>query len=173
MRAQSRGLRGARGRCDPCAACVSEEVEVRHQHAAAGCELDREAVEGCACPSWVEREVKMRRKDTHKGTDNVLIDLGFDQAEELSAKAIIAVKLNQLIRSRGSVRAGPPRNRRLTTARGVNHTPRKPLGFSIHSFDIQRIKRGALSNRRFACSEGTATGLAFEPPAATYPLGSA
>lgn len=43
----------------------------------------------------------MRRKDTHKGTDNVLIDLGFDDAEELSAKAILAVKLNELIRSRG------------------------------------------------------------------------
>ena len=43
----------------------------------------------------------MRRKDTRKGTDNVLIDLGFDDAEELSAKAILAVKLNELIRSRG------------------------------------------------------------------------
>ena len=43
----------------------------------------------------------MRRKDTHNGTDNVLIDLGFDDAEELSAKAILAVKLNELIRSRG------------------------------------------------------------------------
>ena len=43
----------------------------------------------------------MRRKDTHKGTDNVLIDLGFDDAEELSAKAILAVKLNKLIQSRG------------------------------------------------------------------------
>ena len=43
----------------------------------------------------------MRRKDTHKGTDNVLIDLGFDDAEELSAKAVLAVKLNELIRSGG------------------------------------------------------------------------
>lgn len=43
----------------------------------------------------------MRRKDTHKSTDNVLTDLGFDDAEELSAKAILAVKLNELIRSRG------------------------------------------------------------------------
>ena len=43
----------------------------------------------------------MRRKDTHKSTDNVLTDLGFDDAEELSAKAILAVKLNELIQSRG------------------------------------------------------------------------
>lgn len=39
----------------------------------------------------------MTRKKRRKGTDNVLVDLGFDDAEELSAKAILAVKLNQLI----------------------------------------------------------------------------
>jgi len=39
----------------------------------------------------------------------VLIDLGFDDAEELSAKAILAVKLNELIQSRGSVRPRSPR----------------------------------------------------------------
>ena len=43
----------------------------------------------------------MRRKDAHKSTDNVLTDLGFDDAEELSAKASLAVKLNELIQSRG------------------------------------------------------------------------
>jgi predicted XRE-type DNA-binding protein len=39
----------------------------------------------------------MRRKGQRRGTDNVLVDLGFDEAEELSAKAILAVKLNKLI----------------------------------------------------------------------------
>jgi len=39
----------------------------------------------------------MTRKKLHKGTHNVLVDLGFDDAEELSAKAILALKLNQLI----------------------------------------------------------------------------
>jgi predicted XRE-type DNA-binding protein len=43
----------------------------------------------------------MRRKDTRKGTDNVLIDLGFGDAEELSAKVILAVTLNELVQSRG------------------------------------------------------------------------
>ncbi len=43
----------------------------------------------------------MRRKESHKGTDDVLADLGFDDAEELSAKAILAIKLNELIGSRG------------------------------------------------------------------------
>lgn len=43
----------------------------------------------------------MSRKDTSQGTDNVLLDLGFDDAEELSAKAALALKLNELIEKRG------------------------------------------------------------------------
>jgi len=35
-----------------------------------------------------------------KGTGNVLVDLGFEDAEELSVKAILAMKLNQLIDQR-------------------------------------------------------------------------
>lgn len=36
-----------------------------------------------------------------QGAHNVLQDLGFDDAEELSAKAVLAVKLNELIDQRG------------------------------------------------------------------------
>lgn len=43
----------------------------------------------------------MPRKKSHRGTDDILADLGFDDAEELSAKAILAVKLNDLIEDRG------------------------------------------------------------------------
>ena len=43
----------------------------------------------------------MPRKDIDPGTDNVLADLGFDDAEELSAKTVLAVKLNTLIAQRG------------------------------------------------------------------------
>lgn len=43
----------------------------------------------------------MSRKDNPLGTDNVLMDLGFDDAEELSAKAVLASKLNSLIDKRG------------------------------------------------------------------------
>lgn len=43
----------------------------------------------------------MTRKDHLRGTDNVLVDLGFEDAEELSAKAALAVKLNELIDRRG------------------------------------------------------------------------
>ena len=43
----------------------------------------------------------MKRSDHSQGTDNVLRDLGFDDAEELSAKAALALKLNELIDHRG------------------------------------------------------------------------
>lgn len=40
-------------------------------------------------------------KRSFKGTDNVLVDLGFEDAEELTAKASLAVKLNDLVAKRG------------------------------------------------------------------------
>lgn len=43
----------------------------------------------------------MQSKYSRKGTDNVLADLEFEDAEELSAKAVLAVKLNELIEKRG------------------------------------------------------------------------
>lgn len=43
----------------------------------------------------------MTRIDHPEGTDNVLADLGFDDAEELTAKAALALKLNTLIDARG------------------------------------------------------------------------
>jgi predicted XRE-type DNA-binding protein len=43
----------------------------------------------------------MVRKRIPQGADNVLVDLGFNDAEELSAKAALAVKLNDLIDKRG------------------------------------------------------------------------
>lgn len=43
----------------------------------------------------------MKRYDRHKGTDNVLIDLGLGDAEELTAKANLAVKFNDLLDKRG------------------------------------------------------------------------
>jgi len=43
----------------------------------------------------------MIRNEQPQGTDNVLMDLGFDDAEELTAKAALALKLNTLIDQRG------------------------------------------------------------------------
>lgn len=42
-----------------------------------------------------------RKASTSKGTDNVLVDLGFEDAEELSVKASLALKFNELIDKRG------------------------------------------------------------------------
>jgi hypothetical protein len=39
----------------------------------------------------------MTRKQRTRGTDNVLVDLRFDDAEELSVKAMLAMKLNALL----------------------------------------------------------------------------
>ena len=43
----------------------------------------------------------MQSENSGSGADNVLTDLGFEDAEELSAKAVLAVKLNELIDRRG------------------------------------------------------------------------
>ena len=51
----------------------------------------------------------MTRKGQLHGTDNVLADLGFEDAEELSAKAALAVKLNDLIGRRGLSQAAAAR----------------------------------------------------------------
>ncbi len=42
----------------------------------------------------------MRSNESHKGTDNVLADLGFENAGELSTKTVLAVKINDLIDQR-------------------------------------------------------------------------
>ena len=47
----------------------------------------------------------MSRKRLLKGTDNVLADLGFEDADELSTKTVLAVKLNDLIEQRGLTQA--------------------------------------------------------------------
>ncbi|MGB4248727.1 MAG: helix-turn-helix transcriptional regulator [Pseudohongiellaceae bacterium] len=39
----------------------------------------------------------MKNSEKLSGTDNVLVDLGFDDAQELSVKAVLAVKLNDII----------------------------------------------------------------------------
>ncbi len=42
----------------------------------------------------------MAAKAKYRGTDNVLADLGFPDAEELTAKAILAKKINDIVESR-------------------------------------------------------------------------
>ena len=47
----------------------------------------------------------MARKLRTRGIDNVLVDLGFDDAEELSVKAMLAIKLNALLDAQGLTQA--------------------------------------------------------------------
>lgn len=54
----------------------------------------------------MSRKSKNARTRTPKGTDNVLADLGFEDAEELSVKATLALKLNALIDERGLSQMG-------------------------------------------------------------------
>lgn len=42
----------------------------------------------------------MQSNEIHKGTDNVLADLGFEDVGELSTKTVLAVKINDLIDQR-------------------------------------------------------------------------
>lgn len=48
----------------------------------------------------------MESKRSRKGTENVLVDLGFEDAEELTAKASLAVKFNDLVEKRGLSQTG-------------------------------------------------------------------
>jgi predicted XRE-type DNA-binding protein len=43
----------------------------------------------------------MNRKSKDRGTDNVLADLGFPDAGELTAKTILAKKINDILAGRG------------------------------------------------------------------------
>ena len=67
--------------------------------------MDREAVEGGARPIRDQQEQVTTRKHHPHGTDNVLPDLGFDDAQEPTSKAALAPKLNELLGQRGLVAA--------------------------------------------------------------------
>lgn len=47
----------------------------------------------------------MAGRKRHRATDNVLVDLGFPDAAELTAKTVLAKKINDIIASRGLIQA--------------------------------------------------------------------
>jgi len=47
----------------------------------------------------------MARKKRDRVTDNVLVDLGFSDAAELTARATLAKKINDIVTSRGLIQA--------------------------------------------------------------------
>lgn len=84
------------------AARIPEEIKVWHQDPQAGRGHDRAETEGGARTPRTQRKARMTtRKAPDRGTDNVLADLGFPDAEELAAKAILAKKINDILDSRG------------------------------------------------------------------------
>jgi len=64
-----------------------------------------EGKKGRRPPFWEGSAMTMPRKHRTRGIDNVLVDLGFDDAEELSVKAMLAMKLNALLESQGLTQA--------------------------------------------------------------------
>jgi hypothetical protein len=80
-------------------------------------------VEGSARPLRAWREVAMECKRVHKGIDNVLIDLGFEDAEEWTAKATQAVSFNELLEIRGAQLDGGGGDHRHDAAQGVIGAP--------------------------------------------------
>jgi len=79
----------------------SEEIQVLHCHTASGYGMDQETVESSTRLQRVSRRPMMNREANSQGADNVLVDLGFDDAPELTAKAALALKLNSLIDQHG------------------------------------------------------------------------
>lgn len=71
----------------------------------------------------------MQAKRDHKGTRNVLADLGFDDAEDLSAKAMLAVKFNELIERRDLSQADIAKITGMT----------QPKVSQIHRYKLQNI----------------------------------
>lgn len=82
----------------------------------------------------------MRRKESNKGTGNVLVDLGFDDAEDLSAKALLAVKLNELIESRGLSQAGAASITGMTQPK-VSQVRR----YKLQNISLERLMRALVS----------------------------
>lgn len=82
----------------------------------------------------------MTRKGHPQGTDNVLADLGFDDAEELSAKTILAVKLNELIENRGLSQTEAARLTEMTQPK-VSQVRR----YKLQNISLERLMQALVS----------------------------
>ena len=77
----------------------------------------------------------MSHKNLPQGTDNVLVDLGFDDAEALSTRAALALRLNALIDQHG---LNPAQVSALT---GLT----QPEVSQVHRYKLQHISRQRLT----------------------------
>jgi predicted XRE-type DNA-binding protein len=82
----------------------------------------------------------MTRKNHPRGTDNVLADLGFNDVEELSAKAALAVKLNDLIDRRGLSQTEAARITGMTQPK-ISHVKR----YKLQNISLERLMQALVS----------------------------
>ena len=82
----------------------------------------------------------MGRKGTAQGVDNVLLDLGFDDAEELSAKAVLALKLNNLIDQRSLSQTNAACLTGMTQSR-ISHIRR----YKLQNISLERLMQALVS----------------------------
>lgn len=82
----------------------------------------------------------MVRKESSRGADNVLVDLGFDDAEELSAKTVLAVKLNSLIEKRNLSQIEAARITGMTQPK-VSQVRR----YKLQNISLERLMRALVS----------------------------
>jgi predicted XRE-type DNA-binding protein len=82
----------------------------------------------------------MARKRDPRGTDDVLADLGFPDAEKLSAKAGLALKLNTLIEARGLSQAEAARLTGMTQPK-VSQVSR----YKLQNISLERLMQALVS----------------------------
>lgn len=82
----------------------------------------------------------MTRKHHLRGTYNVLADLGFEDAEALSAKAALAVKLNDLIDRRGLSQTEAARVTRMTQPK-ISQVKR----YKLQNISLERLMQALIS----------------------------
>lgn len=81
-----------------------------------------------------------RKGKNPKGTDNVLVDLGFEDAGELSVKATLALKLNELIDKRGLSQMGAAAITGMTQPK-VSHIRR----YKLQNISLERLMQALVS----------------------------
>jgi predicted XRE-type DNA-binding protein len=82
----------------------------------------------------------MARKVLARGTDNVLADLGFPDAAELSAKAMLALKLNALVDARGLSQAETARLTGMTQSK-ISQISR----YKLQNISLERLMQALVS----------------------------
>nr|WP_264172753.1 helix-turn-helix domain-containing protein [Burkholderia sp. AU31624] len=95
----------------------------------------------------------MNRNDCPQGTHNVLLNLGFDEGAELSAKAALALKFNELIDRRGLSQIEAAAITGMTHAESIPGAPLQAAEHFARTADARiGIAGPACRNRRAACA---------------------